>query len=73
MLKKVVAILPGYDIQVLNIYDDSSIAEFIGDKGAILSLPIEKTMINEREYLFCRFSKDVSEEFVKETVEKNIL
>ncbi|EPG6438559.1 hypothetical protein OS393_004629 [Klebsiella aerogenes] len=73
MLKKVVAILPGYDVQVLNIEDDLSMADFIGDKGAILRLPIEKIIINDHEYLFCRFSNEVSEEFVKEAVEKNIL
>mgnify|MGYP000902692333 CR=1 FL=1 len=71
MKKTVIAVLPGDEIQLIYVPADFNSAEFIGDKGAHLSLPIEIFAYGGNEYHICRYSQDVSDDLIIEAIFRN--
>ena len=65
MMKRVVAFLPGDVVQDIHVDHDLKFVELFGANGAKLSLPIEKFLIDGREFLIARSSDLISEEQIK--------
>ena len=64
-MKRVVAFLPGDVVQDVHIDHDLKSVELFGDNGSRFSLPIEKFLIDGREFLIARSSDLISDEQIR--------
>ncbi|EMN1293785.1 TPA: hypothetical protein ACNU9R_005067 [Citrobacter freundii] len=71
MTKQVLAILPGDVTECISVADDLKTVEFIGDKGAHLSLPIEQYRFENNDYHVARYSDMVDDVQIKAAIKKH--
>lgn len=68
MPKNVIAILPGDQLDHIVVQDDLEIATFRGDKGGVLTLPIEEYELDGVTYNVARCDGMVSDERVEKAI-----
>lgn len=68
MPKNVIAILPGDQLDHVAVQDDLEIATFRGDKGGVLTLPIEQYELDGVTYNVARCDGMVSDEKVEKAI-----
>ena len=68
MTKTVTAILPGDIVQVINVEDNDDQANFRGDNGAVLSLPIVSYDVDGKQHHISIYSDDIPDERIKEAI-----
>ncbi len=68
MPRNVVAILPGDKLDHVTVKEDLKSLSFTGDKGAILSLPVEEYELDGEKYYFVRYSANVTEHEVEKAI-----
>lgn len=68
MPKNVIAILPGDQLDHVAVQDDLEIATFRGDKGGLLTLPIEEYELDGVKYNVARCDGMVSDERVEKAI-----
>ncbi|HFN3851187.1 hypothetical protein HEN07_018615 [Escherichia coli] len=71
MTMKVLAILPGDVTKCISVADDHKNVEFVGDKGAHLSLPIELFRFENNDYHVARYSDMVDDAQIEEAIKKH--
>lgn len=68
MPKNIIAILPGDQLDHVAVKDDVKSVTFRGDKGAVLSLPIEEYELDGVSYYIARCDGMVSDEKVEKAI-----
>lgn len=68
MSKQVIAILPGDVVKTISVPDENNYADFIGDNGSKLGLPIEIFILDECEYNIARYDENVSDQRIEQAI-----
>ncbi|EIX7370733.1 hypothetical protein MOW87_000026 [Citrobacter freundii] len=68
MPKNVIAILPGDKFDHVVVQDNSEIVTFRGDKGGVLTMPIEEYELDGETYNVARCDGMVSDETVEKAI-----
>ncbi|EFJ8790895.1 hypothetical protein AXA14_002053 [Escherichia coli] len=68
MPKNIIAILPGDKFDHVVVQDNSEIVTFRGDKGGVLTMPIEEYELDGETYNVARCDGMVSDETVEKAI-----